>query len=171
MKLLIVLLGVTSVIILLLLRKIIRGGNYGLIARNIVKSYNVFRNYYKKGEKAEISTVLEISSVFSQIIYFKSGQFQIHTIRDMIMECKSISDREEEILLEFVKRIMVNIFILDTRTKPDIIYEAVNSKHPLIYKIINDNLGQVGGNKSMYRRTLRFVYNNPRCWSGIYNDF
>ena len=55
---------VISISLFYIIRYLLLGGNHGLIARRIIKSYNVFRNYYKKGEESDIPIVLEISVVF-----------------------------------------------------------------------------------------------------------
>lgn len=152
------------------MRFLLFGGNHGLIARRIIKSYNVFRNYYKKGEESDISIVLELSVVFSQIIYFKNRQFEIENIRQISKECVNYHNNEEYILKEFVKNIMVEIFLIDTKVAPSLIIDAVNNKSTLIERIIRNNLGKISGNKLLYRRTINFIYRNPNCWNGIYNE-
>ena len=77
-------------------------------------------------------------------------------------------DKEEDILKKFVKNIMFEIFIIDTKVAPTLITEVVNKKDTFIERIIKNNLGIVKGNRVLYRRTLNFIYRNPHCWNGNY---
>lgn len=167
---LLIIIFIFSIPLIYILIYYIEGGIYGLIARRIIKSYNIFRNIYKKGKEVDILVCLELSIVFSQILYFKRREINIDSIREIAMNCNNNNETEKIVLKEFVKMIMIIILTIDTKNSIPRIIEKVNKKDILIEKIIFRNFGLLTGNERLVKRTRSFIIKNPYCWEGVYND-
>jgi len=132
MKIVLICLGI--VIVVFLVRFVVKGANYGLIARNLTNNY--FLGEQSKDTLGDlnlpISYRLFIAGYANAIIYIKRDERFARTMYDICRQFDAIKTINSDTLSMFAELMMVEYFVMDDKLDRQSIVDAVSTQKGVI---------------------------------------
>ena len=177
--------AITGIILFLIVRHLFRGGNYAVIARNVVSWYYAFLliNDAKNNPNLKITSLLEAAAITSQNIYVRYKDISLENIKKAVEEVADEFDifhvnwkeidveQEVEILRALIKKLMVLIYEVDfKKIGSHQMIDGIEKNQSKIKKNIIQQLQKSpGGGKIIGAQN--FAKRNPNYLEGLYVDF
>lgn len=172
------------VILSFYVRMLLRGGNYGVITRNVTSWYIAFLVINKANENDDllVSSFLEAAAIASQSVYIKRGQFSIESLKDAVdstidehnlenMPWSEIKPSQEmEAIESLIVGLMNMIFDNDTKVATLDIMTNIDKNRPTITRNVHSQVKKKVSGLSI-NAALKFAEVNPGYLSGNYNSF